>query len=103
VAQLRVTVEAQADLGKIARFTQKEWGVAQRNIYLEQLEQSFSRITSHPSIGQACDHVRQGYRYSRVGQHLVFYRIAHDNTVEVIRVLHKSMFIEATLSQADGK
>ena len=103
MARLRVTVEAQADLGKIASYTQKKWGVAQRNVYLQQLEQSFSRITSHPSIGRACDHVRQGYRYLRVGQHLVFYRIAHDKSVEVIRVLHKAMFIEATLSQADGK
>ena len=93
----RVSAEAQIDLAKIARYTERTWGREQRNTYLARIEDTFERITNHPSIGQACDQVRAGYFYYLVGKHLVFYRIADGGAVEVVRVLHKSMHVGSKL------
>lgn len=43
------------------------------------------------------DHVRKGYRASKVKSHLIFYRITND-IVEIIRILHERMDIDNRLA-----
>jgi toxin ParE1/3/4 len=96
-ARFRVTLEAQEDLGEIARYTEQMWGREQRNSYLENIENTFERITTHPAIGQTCDLVRPGYLFIPIGSHLLFYRVTDDNVIEIIRVLHKSTYVISKL------
>ena len=93
MARFRVSIEAQADLRKISRYTGHNWGLEQRNIYLDKLKLACLRISDYHSIGQPCDHIREGYRYFPVGSHLVFYRVATDDVIEIIRILHKSNLV----------
>lgn len=44
------------------------------------------------------EHIRKGYRASKVKSHLVFYKICDENTIEVIRILHQRMDIENRLN-----
>lgn len=43
--------------------------------------------------GKSMEHVRKGYRASKVKSHFIFYRIVND-TIEVIRILHERMDTE---------
>ncbi|PIQ33283.1 MAG: plasmid stabilization protein ParE [Zetaproteobacteria bacterium CG02_land_8_20_14_3_00_50_9] len=91
----KVTLKAQDDLISIGRHTQKEWGVAQRNFYLKQLDNCFSQIADNPALGMGCDLVATGYRKFPQASHIIFYKQNAKGTVEIIRVLHKSMDIES--------
>lgn len=54
-------------------------------------------IASQPSIGKRYDSVRMGYRGFQVQSHIVFYRQTDDETVQIIRVLHKRMDLDRHL------
>ena len=47
-------------------------------------------IVNYPEIGIACDDIREGYRYFRINEHDVYYKIT-TNRIVIIRVLHESM------------
>ncbi len=44
------------------------------------------------------EHIRKGYRASKVKSHLIFYRISNEKLVEVIRILHEQMDVENRLN-----
>ncbi|MTI12384.1 type II toxin-antitoxin system RelE/ParE family toxin [Sansalvadorimonas verongulae] len=91
-----LTRKAKSDLLDIARYTQETWGREQRNQYLAQLDKTFHLLAEKPSIGKACDAIREGYRKFPLGRHIIFYT-ATGGRVRVIRILHKSMDIKVRL------
>jgi len=91
----RVSNRAQADLLSIGRFTAKEWGLAQRNFYIQQLDSCFSQIARTPNIGEPCDYIASGYRKLPQGRHVIFYKHGSDGSIEIIRVLHQSMDVKS--------
>jgi len=94
MSSYKVTRKAQADLIAIGLFTAKEWGIAQRNDYLKQMDNCFSLLAEDPELGIACDFITKGYRKFPQGSHLIFYKCDLDGMIEIIRVLHKAMDIE---------
>jgi len=91
----RITNKAQSDLISIGRYTVKKWGLAQRDVYLKQLDTCFSQIAKNPGLGMACDIIASGYRRFPQGSHVIFYKQGSDSVIEIIRVLHKSMDVES--------
>ncbi len=51
-----------------------------------------------PTGAVPCDEIRQGYRKYYQGRHVIFYRQAGED-IEIIRILHERMDIEARLSE----
>ena len=94
----KVSRKARDDLIEIGRYTQVEWGVAQRNIYLKQMDDCFHQIAATPNIGFSCDYIKPGYKKFPQGSHIIFYKLNRVGTVEIIRVLHKHMDVSAHLS-----
>lgn len=90
LTQLALTQLALLDLKSIANYTQKYWGKTQRNIYLKQLDEAFQLICQNPHAGVECNYIKAGYRKLPIASHVVYYRIVND-TVEIIRALHKNM------------
>lgn len=90
----RLSAKARADLKGIARYTERNWGKAQRNQYLLQIDQCFHLLADNPELGKTSDEIRSGYRYYPQGSHVIFYRIAGTSAIEIIRVLHKRMLPE---------
>lgn len=43
------------------------------------------------------EHIKQGYRASKVKSHLIFYRKGEDGVTEIVRVLHQRMDIKNRL------
>lgn len=87
----KLSRKAKADLKSIARYTEREWGRDQRNQYVLQFDQCFHLLGENPNLGQPCDEINPGYRQYPHGSHIIFYRVANDSAVEVIRILHKRM------------
>ena len=89
-AEYRLAPEAERDLEAIWIYTLEEWGLDQANRYTDELMDTFAQLASGPQLGTACGHIRKGYRRSRVGRHVIYYRIT-DYGIAVIRVLHDRM------------
>jgi len=93
----KLTKKALADLLEIGRYTAKIWGSSQRNTYLKQLDKSFGQLAENQNLGFNCDYIAKGYRKFPQGSHLIFYRVTLKGSVEIIRVLHKSMDVDSKL------
>jgi toxin ParE1/3/4 len=96
----RISKKAVEDLKDIGRYTQHKWGISQRNKYLKQIHDSFLQLTENPNIGFNCDFILEGYRKFPQGSHIIFYKIVTDNSIEIIRILHKSMDVESKFYNA---
>ena len=93
-----LTKRAKTDLKSIARYTQKKWGVKQRNTYLTQVDTAFHVLSDNPTKGFNFDYIRQGYFKYRVGKYLIFYRIINLD-IEIVHILHERMDIEQRLRE----
>jgi toxin ParE1/3/4 len=90
LSALRISGEAEADLVKIAEYTQSKWGPRQAEVYLAQLEDGFNLLARNPSAGRPCEWILPGIRRFEIGKHVVFYRSEFEG-IRVVRVLHQSM------------
>ena len=92
-----ITKKAIADLEEIWLYTAGTWSVTQADRYYSLIVDEIGYICKNPATGHSMDHVRKGYRASKVKSHLIFYRVIND-TVEIIRILHERMDIDSRLS-----
>jgi toxin ParE1/3/4 len=91
--------KAKADVKEIARYTQKKWGVEQRDKYLRALYKTFQQLAAGDLVSIDCSYLSEGYRKYYVGGHVIFFKIAADGTVDIIRILHQSMDVKLQLLQ----
>ncbi|MEQ1676179.1 MAG: type II toxin-antitoxin system RelE/ParE family toxin [Chitinophagaceae bacterium] len=91
-----ITKKAVSDLEEIWLYTVEKWSVEQADRYYNLIIDEIEYICSNADAGKSMEHVRKGYRASKVKSHLVFYKISTD-LVEVIRILHERMDIENRL------
>ena len=86
-----LTQRAKADLKSKARFTENRWGREQRYIYIKQFDDTFHVLSSTPEIGNNCNYIKQNYQKFPQGSHIIFYQVITQNSIKIIRILHKSM------------
>lgn len=89
--------EANSDLEEIWFYTVENWSKEQADRYFNLIIDEINYICTHTATGKPMDHVKEGYRASKVKSHLIFYRALSDK-VEIIRILHERMDIENRLS-----
>lgn len=94
--ELVIRPRAQADLKGIWRYSSEQWGEAQANRYLRDLEREILGLLDFPELGMSYEHVRPGYRALHAKRHLVFYR-SLKGRLEIVRVLHEAMHVESHL------
>ena len=92
----RIKAKAKDDLKGIAAFTQMRWGKQQRNKYLYQFNDTFQQLAVNPELGRKCDFIRSGYRKFPLLSHVIYYRIGENESVEIIRILHKRMDVSSS-------
>jgi toxin ParE1/3/4 len=90
-----LTGKAKSDLKAIAIFTEQRWGKEQRNLYIKQMDDAFHRLAEAPMTGATCDYIKSGYRKFPQGSHVIFYRKDSAKSIEIVRILHKSMDVES--------
>lgn len=57
----RLTPRALEDLKSIGRYTLRQWGVRQRNQYLQDLDQRFKWLVEQPQLGKHRSDIERGY------------------------------------------
>ena len=92
----RVIKLAQSDIRGIARYTQNEWGAAQRRAYLDELNAKFETLSQTPTIAAERQDFDPPVRIHHHEKHLIVY-IIEDAGILIIRVLHQSMDVPAQL------
>jgi toxin ParE1/3/4 len=50
--KFRITPRARDDLKNIGRYTERQWGKSQRNIYLQDFEKRFHWLAENPRVGK---------------------------------------------------
>jgi len=80
---------AEADLESIYDFTLANWSKKQADKYYTGLVASFKGLAEGRKIGRVSE-LGEGVMKILVGSHVVFY-LEHDNSIEIIRILHQSM------------
>jgi len=95
-----LTHKAKADLRAIAIFTEEQWGVKQRNLYIKQFDDTFHLLAASPALGKSCDDIMPGYRKFPQGSHVIFYKDGSDSVINTVRILHKSMDVEIQIHGA---
>ena len=93
----RISEKAVHDLEEIWIHTESEWSEKQADRYYFLVMEAIEKAATHPSRGLKMNHLQEGYRKISVGKHLVFYRIAADGVVEIVRILHQGMDIETQI------
>ena len=93
-----ISSNAVSDLEEIWLYTMDKWSVEQADRYYNLIFDEINYICTNENAGKSMDHVRKGYRASKVKSQLIFYRISN-NLVEIIRILHERMDIENRLSE----
>jgi toxin ParE1/3/4 len=86
MAKYRLSKAAEEDLINIAQYGDDQFGVAQSDMYREELKRRFSVLAESPELFASVDHIRVGYRRSVCGVHSIYYHIEGQD-VEIVRVL----------------
>jgi len=92
-----ISKKAVSDLEEIWLYTVEKWSVEQADRYYNLIFNEINYISKNSTAGKSMEHVRKGFRSSKVNFHLIFYRVIND-TIEVIRILHERMDMENRLN-----
>ncbi|MCG6867431.1 MAG: type II toxin-antitoxin system RelE/ParE family toxin [Gammaproteobacteria bacterium] len=88
--EIVIRPRAREDLIDIWRYSFDEWGKAQADKYLAEIEAGIKQLQKNPNLGKNRDDVRTGYRSLRLNQHIVYY-VPTPSVIRVVRVLHAQM------------
>lgn len=105
---VRTTAVAKTDFAKILRWTSKEFGASQAQVYLETMTLALEDLCAgpdivgsnvRPDIGPNLYTLHVG-RKGRKGRHFLMFRarrVDGENLIEVVRILHDSMDLQLHL------
>ena len=96
MAKFRVSKAAQNDMRQIGRYTQEQWGIEQRRLYLEGLNKRFTQLSSNPNISPERTDFEPPIRINPYQKHLILY-VLGDQGILIVRVLHENMDVPAQL------
>lgn len=85
--QLVIAPAAKNDLKNIYQFGLSQWGQAQSDRYLTNINKQLWSLTEQPLMGFERPELLLGTRSLPIDSHILFYRVNADR-LEVIRILH---------------
>ncbi|NTF31444.1 type II toxin-antitoxin system RelE/ParE family toxin [Rhizobium skierniewicense] len=85
-----LTPKAQVDLEQIWDYTEQNWGVLQAEIYVQFIRRTIEGLTDGSIISKSATHVREDYRKTLAGSHVIFFK-ENSETISVVRILHQRM------------
>jgi toxin ParE1/3/4 len=88
--RLRLSPRARIDLDEIWNYSARAWSVEQAEAYLDALGQTLALLTANPRLGRDAGDIRPGYLKFPTASHVIYYRLS-ERTLDVIRILHRSM------------
>jgi toxin ParE1/3/4 len=101
IRKYRISEKAISDLEKIWLYTLNKWSREQADRYYNLIISEIEYIVDNFDLCRRMDYVRVGFRLTKVKSHLIFFKKAEDNIIEIIRILHQNMDIENRLKEKD--
>lgn len=92
----RWSTKALADLDAIRDQSLMRWGSTRTKAYIRLIRAAVNKAGRAPLQTSPADHYRPGYRKIVAGTHVIFFRPG-DGTIDIIRILHAAMDIDAHL------
>lgn len=85
------------DLRDIALYTRREWGKNQESLYMGGLFEFFEKIAVRdtPVPPRDLSDIKPGCFLSQIAHHLVIFRWLPDGRLEILRILHERMNVNA--------
>ena len=90
MAGFALSPAAQADIEEIWDYTVGRWGETQAERYVRDIQATCEALGRGALVGLSAEDIRAGYRKIGVGSHVMYYR-EHENTLEIVRILHRRM------------
>ena len=94
-----LTTGAVADLQKIARYTEREWGPSQRREYLLQIEVAATEIATGQGVYRERNDLYPGIRVQSAGHHYIFCLPQTNAPALILAILHKRMDVLVRLKE----
>jgi toxin ParE1/3/4 len=94
MSQVLLSPRAKSDLSDIWNYTLTEWGSKQAEKYVRELWAAMQAQVNDSSTSTDISDVRKGYRKTRSGSHVIFFRSTGINSIDVVRILHQRMDFE---------
>ena len=93
----RISKQAIKDLNDIWIYTFNKWSKEQADRYYDLIIGEIEFVADNYLIGKSVEQTRKNYRVTKIKSHLIFYRKAENENVEVARILHQRMDIKKRL------
>ena len=97
INKYRISKQAINDLNDIWVYTFTKWSKEQADRYYDLIIEEIEFIADNYLIGKSAEQTRKNYRVTKIKSHLIFYRKAENEMVEVVRILHQIMDIKKRL------
>jgi toxin ParE1/3/4 len=94
-----LTRSAQADLQEIVRYTEREWGTAQCQAYVERLETTATELALGQGLFRQRDDLLPGLRVRLAGHHYIFCLPQTEGPAAVLAILHENMDLITRLKE----
>ena len=94
MSQVLLSPRAKLDLSDIWNYTLTEWGSEQAEKYVRELWAAMQAQVDNSSTSTDISNVRKGYRKTRSGSHVIFFRSTGNNSIDVVRILHQQIDFE---------
>lgn len=100
MADLLFSNKAVEDLTGIWDYTVETWSETQADKYYTLLVDTCRQIADSPHpLGKEYAEIMDGLFGYRTGKHIVFYRLASERAVEVVRILHERMDLKNRIEE----
>ncbi len=93
----RISKQAIEDLDKIWLYTLNKWSKEQADRYYDLIIGEIEFIANNFMTGKSAEQTRKNYRLTKIKSHLIFYRKAENEIVEIVRILHQQMDVKNRL------
>lgn len=94
----RISRQAIEDLDKIWMYTFNKWTKEQADRYFDLIITEIEFLADNFMTGKSAEQTRKNYRVTKVKSHLIFFRKAENDIVEIVRILHQRMDIKKRLN-----
>ncbi|MBC7721360.1 MAG: type II toxin-antitoxin system RelE/ParE family toxin [Pedobacter sp.] len=94
-----LTNKAIEDLSEIWYYTVDTWSERQADKYYTMLLDACKELAEEKLSGKKYPEIRADVLGFRIGQHIIFFRKANNNTIEIARILHSSMDLKNRIDE----
>lgn len=92
-----LTPAARDDMADVWRYSSENWGSDQAASYVRSIQHACQGLADGTRISRPVD-IRNGYRKTLVGSHVLYFTQAEGQPVIIVRILHQSMDVSRHLS-----